>query len=1271
MTTKLVNFKTFLEKAKKPCSKPGEHRHLGYDYCHPITSVHHKHNNLGLNAHHGMDEFGQIPTGTIPPNWEDDHHLAKPHGEKTGSTGGNCNPVEYPKGSGKIVPAHRHTGADYCHPITQKHGASAPDGAAWHNTHQAEIDESWQLFNDQQGLEYTADYSAETGFPAEGADPLQTDYVPYLEDDAPTFKDILPNLQVGSTINYYGSNLEVLKVSDYSVVASAEQGVLYDFGPSDFQQNDPNISVVDAEPEVPTGDVINEINPHELQVGTTVSYSTPSASGDALITDIKITAISDDNVQFTTLSELGDGGGWDGEKSLESFNKWVTDTLTNEGDATIQHPGLNDIPNPQSPPIPTGTIDDPYTEEYLNTLPKIGESVSDVNTLASFPPGTQFMAENGLVITLLAVQQGLNAAGNEAVTNYHVDMGDLGEQWFNGYQWPAGFGSEGSYEPTVLTLPAGVTEAMDKGFELGGKVHKGGLNSLPVGLSFTAGSKTITVTENWYVEEQAYAFGPGEALSVSVTGEDGTTFTDVELKSNPAILDEIFNDGKIVGLPSGVTSQLQASEKAPNFNKHGLDKGTKVDVKNWGGEVNNGTITYVHKTKTGQNYTIEWDDAYGHKTIKVKSSNFEDPESDSSSKMGYFVTDAVHKKGMEPSSLTVGGSMFAEPGNWDKLDTNAEVQEGGKTLSGKLGSNPGTLAKDAAGNISYLKQANKIGGEEQLYSEALANSLYNLLGIETVPMEIGTFDDKVALKSQWINGLETLTWDEMSQESSIMDSFVADAWLGNWDVLGMEMDNTKKLPGGGTIKVDQGGALHFRAKGEDKSTMQAGGFNEVVQELTNLRDPNKAKEASQVFKNVTPENLEKGAQILNQVTDAHIDSLVDQSGISNKEKMKEILKARRDNIVGQLLGADAAGTSSAPTHHGQHKHSTYGWHDQNQKHTSEQANLDHKEMKLPYVEYRGTTSVTDEEATAGNPSTNMWTQLQNSGNFSPEIKAIAKAAQTYDFKGGVNFTATDRMQAVRNFLKENKITDPSTSGTSTGDMEWAFADWQAQGGDAAPSGNIRIRAALFTLKGQQQAKRGSERGFWNTVMGNKGKPTFNKNWDIGVAGAAALIPYIAASQQFRGEQLKAEGKTTLHVERGLRNGSSNPVADRIKATLGELGQGSELQGEIIAAEFLMPSDGISGWAVRAPKGEKENITAKEFGSGGVVFEKRDLNLQDVLIDFNAFSHKHKGEREVLIDSDAVDYFSYDEVRAYSGGKQMTPEQVKQFYKDHSELASQL
>ena len=75
-------------------------------------------------------------------------------------------------------------------------------------------------------------------------------------------------------------------------------------------------------------------------------------------------------------------------------------------------------------------------------------------------------------------------------------------------------------------------------------------------------------------------------------------------------------------------------------------------------------------------------------------------------------------------------------------------------------------------------------------------------------------------------------------------------------------------------------------------------------------------------------------------------------------------------------------------------------------------------------------------------------------------------------------------------------------------------------------------------------------------------------------------------------------------------------------------------------EVRVPNDGISGYSTNEGIAQK---FSKDGSGQGVVVKKSGLNVEDVLINFNAFSGAHTGEREILIDSSAVRVFSPDEI----------------------------
>ena len=454
----------------------------------------------------------------------------------------------------------------------------------------------------------------------------------------------------------------------------------------------------------------------------------------------------------------------------------------------------------------------------------------------------------------------------------------------------------------------------------------------------------------------------------------------------------------------------------------------------------------------------------------------------------------------------------------------------------------------------------------------------------------------------------------MANEPGIMNTFVIDAWLGNWDVVGPQHDNMQKS-GNQIVKIDSGGALKFGGAGGAKA------FTNDVKELESMRDPNLGKVAHAVFQNITEENLKAGAQVLKGVKDSHIDAIVGASSIpiSQQQEMADTLKARRDDIIKKIgEGVEEGG------HPGQHKHDGYsGWHSKTQPHSAhlKEANAAHKNTNEGPYQMGGTST----------PETRIWEAITQTRTT--EVQEVATKALSTNFLSEGDTTHSN-VKLVQKFLKENGIED--VFGKS-------FSGW-LHGGTNNAKHNIAIRAALFTLKGVAKSRRQEEYGFWQTTM-QANYPDIVNGWELGVNNAMAIIPYVVLSQQYTKAKLtsKATGKVKP-VHRGLADESSysgSSAGTNVATNVLQAIKNAQQLGKIEDQVILMPNDGISGFSTNPG-------TAKSFGSStagtkGVMFSKSDLEVDDVLINFNAFNGQHSGEQEILIDSAAIEEFSDDEV----------------------------
>ena len=1310
MTTKLTSFKSFLQKKVytpkgiKPC-KPGEHRHWGRTDCHEIPQKHKKYLKQGIDLHHGMDAAtGQIPEGTVPPNahdfYDDGHHSAKAHGEHTGSKGGICKPGTY---KGQPAPFHRHPGADYCHPVGQKHGGSSASklvAQQWHNTHMADIQAAWYEFNESQGLpqeEAVADpvSDAVSPYDADADEGYDLDELDAAEEkqneESPSDEKAIDSIESPGSVDnpYDGAVNDIIKLkTDYLVDHPAKTYKIQNIYEDEFGTTVANIehtetglenvialnndNIESIEKWEPEGEAVDKSNPHEFAIGST--FTSPEG------TVYTITSVDPEGNKIYYNAQAPKSDSQMLNYNLDKFNEWVTSMYTGDENFKVDSPQaltlgdavsesnikfvkigmLFNVVNSEgnttaqakitkiegTPELPVYVVDydqglgttleefipsgettsyaisdgdlidgnhvvaedpaslPPNTEKYLSDdaladLPTVGTSITNAADFEKVMPGTSLISSAGVVINIVDNQSDPWKA-DQGMLYYTLEgSSKLKSATWENLAWSSGLG-EGGY--TIGALPEVASMAKNKGYELGGKVTASNFMQLPVGLAFAYNTQnamgTATVTDV-----------KGTGIYVDLKEPSGAEYKNqfINELTQLSSSSEVGKGFKIVALPDGTAVQHVPEPTGATTleNKHGLDKGTKLTVKQYDGNLVSATIVKTHKTKAGQNYTIEYEDG---STTKIASGTIlVGDETVGAGQTGVVIAHngAIYKPGQEPEEtieLTLP-PLGSEPGNWD------EVLE---KVSGKQGYQEGGVFKHKQTGEQFYIKFSSSGNDQQVKSEALASQLYELCGIGTLSPSIIDFEGKTAIKSSWDENLEKIKISDMANEPGIMNSFVIDAWLANWDVVGPQHDNMQKS-GNQIVKIDSGGALKFGGAGGAKA------FTSDVKELESMRDPSTAKVAHAVFQNITEENLKAGAQVLKSVKDSHIDAIVDASQVPDKEGMKATLKARRDDIISKIgKGVEEGG------HPGQHKHDGYsGWHSKTQPHSAhlKEANGAHKTLNEgPYT--MGGTST---------PETRIWGAINQTRTA--EVQELAtKALSTNFLSGGGN--AYENVKLVQKFLKENGIKD--VFGPS-------FSGWLG-GGTHNAKHNIAIRAALFTLKGVAKHRKGEEHSFWQSTMQAKW-PDIVNGWEEGVNNAMAIIPYVALSQQYTKAKLtsKATGKVKS-VYRGLADKSSysgSSSGTNVATTVLQAVKNAKQQGKIEDQVILMPNDGISGFSTNT-------TTAKSFGSSGgagkgVMFSKSDLEVEDVLINFNAFNGQHSGEQEILIDSAAVEQFSVDEV----------------------------
>ena len=213
----------------------------------------------------------------------------------------------------------------------------------------------------------------------------------------------------------------------------------------------------------------------------------------------------------------------------------------------------------------------------------------------------------------------------------------------------------------------------------------------------------------------------------------------------------------------------------------------------------------------------------------------------------------------------------------------------------QAGSNEGGFFKDPYGKKYYIKKGRS---QSHVDNETLATAFYNELGLPSPAQGFGMRDGELYLVSPIISDEGNFRGMLRNEEfmSQVRDGFAVDAWLSNYDVTGLGYDNIVPGPDGQPFRIDNGGALRWRATGGSKPW-----FDEDVTELDTMRDPDLAriKAAAVVFGGMTEDDVARSARRLLDISPSRIIDMV-ASAIKDPDEAREvsrILIARREQIL--------------------------------------------------------------------------------------------------------------------------------------------------------------------------------------------------------------------------------------------------------------------------------------------------------------------------------------------------------------------------------------
>lgn len=203
-----------------------------------------------------------------------------------------------------------------------------------------------------------------------------------------------------------------------------------------------------------------------------------------------------------------------------------------------------------------------------------------------------------------------------------------------------------------------------------------------------------------------------------------------------------------------------------------------------------------------------------------------------------------------------------------KLKIGNSLDDFIKYEGSSMGSNPAYWARNKkTGELFYVKYADDISRQGHIESEYLASKLYNLAGIKTPQIEKGVTEfGESCILSKYEPNLRDL------KISEAQECFGADAWLANWDSL---IDGNTFSKGGKAIKIDNGGALKYRAQGGLKEN-----FGYKVDELVTLVS-GKNPTSKYFYEGLSEERLFESIKKVTDIPDNAIKELVKDEELVN------------------------------------------------------------------------------------------------------------------------------------------------------------------------------------------------------------------------------------------------------------------------------------------------------------------------------------------------------------------------------------------------------
>jgi hypothetical protein len=210
-------------------------------------------------------------------------------------------------------------------------------------------------------------------------------------------------------------------------------------------------------------------------------------------------------------------------------------------------------------------------------------------------------------------------------------------------------------------------------------------------------------------------------------------------------------------------------------------------------------------------------------------------------------------------------------------------------IGGQLGSNVGGIYRRNDGTKWYLKQPNS---ERQAVNEVMASRFYKEMGFDAVQYH---HVDNGMVASRWREDLpQRSTCQDLATHPTVREAFLPSVYLENWDVIGLQYENTLYDPEemGHPVFLDFGGSFDTRAMGGHK---QFSATN--TQAVRGFTDPGVNASAHCVFDGMTRGQFERSKDRVRSISERDIGGLLEEGATSPMDGRRDKLHSRRSLVL--------------------------------------------------------------------------------------------------------------------------------------------------------------------------------------------------------------------------------------------------------------------------------------------------------------------------------------------------------------------------------------